>query len=164
MKKPEWWERILAAIVDGLVLLIPVVIISLIFGLLAGTNMAVRLIMMLISSVIITAGIVAYKVVLEGGPKQATVGKMVFGLQVVSAETGQRPPQQQILVRTWPWWLGLLNFLSPIPVLGILIALLIFGAWIALLVMVVMDSNGQGLHDKMARCMIVKSGKGMLAQ
>lgn len=164
MTKPQWWERVLAAVVDGLVLMIPIIIIWVIFGLLMGGNMAVNIIITLIASLIITAGIVAYKVVLESGPRQATVGKMVFGLQVVDAEGGQRVPVQQALIRTWPWWLGLANFLSPVPVLGILISLAILGVWIALLVLFIMDPNGQSIHDKMARCMVMKTGKGMVGQ
>ena len=164
MTKPQWWERVLAAVVDGLVLMIPIIIIWVIFGLLMGGNMAINIIITLFASLIITAGIVAYKVVLESGPRQATIGKMVFGLQVVDAEGGQRVPMQQALIRTWPWWLGLANFLSPVPVLGILISLAILGVWIALLVLFIMDPNGQSIHDKMARCMVMKTGKGMVGQ
>ncbi|MGH7005195.1 MAG: RDD family protein, partial [Alphaproteobacteria bacterium] len=106
MTKPQWWERVLAALVDGLVLMIPIILIFVLFGLVGGGNLAVTLIMMLIASIIVTAGVVAYKVMLEAGPRQATLGKMVFGLQVVDAESGQRAPLQQALIRTWPWWLG----------------------------------------------------------
>ncbi|MCW5770238.1 MAG: RDD family protein [Rhodospirillaceae bacterium] len=164
MNRPEWWERVLAAVIDGLVVLIPALIIYVIFGLLSGGNLAIALIMNLLAAVIVTAGIVAYKVILESGPKQATLGKMVFGLQVVAVDTGGRMTMQQAVIRTWPWWLNLASFLSPVPILGVLISVLIFAGWIALLVMVTMDPNGQGLHDKMARAMIVKSGKGFVGQ
>ena len=164
MTKPQWWERVLAAVVDGLVLLIPIVIVWVIFGLMMSASLALNLLVMLFASVIITAGVVAYKVVLESGPRQATLGKIVFGLQVVDATSGQRVPLQQALIRTWPWWLGLVNFLSPVPVLGVLISLAILGLWIALIVVFAMDPNGQSLHDKMARCMVAKTGKGMVGQ
>lgn len=164
MTKPEWWERVLAAVIDGFVLLIPALVIYLIFGLLSGGNLGVALIMGLLSAMIVTAGIVAYKVLLEGGPKQATVGKMVFGLQVVTADAGERAPLQQALVRTWPWWINLAAFLGPVPILGVLISVLILIAWIVLLVLAAVDPNGQGLHDKTARCRVVKTGKGFIAQ
>ncbi|MGH7002848.1 MAG: hypothetical protein ACREIP_02755, partial [Alphaproteobacteria bacterium] len=60
--------------------------------------------------------------------------------------------------------LGLANFLSPVPVLGILVSLAILGTWIGLLVMFITDPNGQSIHDKMARCMVMKTGKGMVGQ
>lgn len=164
MTKPEWWERVLAAVIDGFVVLIPALIIYVVFGLLSGGNLAVALILNLIAALLVTAGIVAYKVVMEAGPKQATVGKLVFGLQVVAVDTGGRMTMQQAVIRTWPWWLNLATFLSPVPILGILISVLVLAGWVALLVMVTMDPNGQGLHDKMARAMITKSGKGFIGQ
>lgn len=164
MTKPQWWERVLAAIADGLVLAIPAVIVWVIFGAMMGGSLAVNLILTLLASIIVTAGFVAYKVLLEGGPRQATLGKMVFGLQVVDAESSQRLPQLQALIRTWPWWLGLASFLQLVPVLGILISLAMLGVWIALVVMFAIDPNGQSLHDKMARAMVMKTGKGMIGQ
>jgi len=164
MTKPLWWERVLAAIIDGLVLMIPIIIIWVIFGLMMGRSLALNLIIMLFAMLIITAGVVAYKVVMESGPKQATVGKIVLGLQLVDATSGARVTMQQALIRTWPWWLGLANFLNPVPILGILISLAIFGVWIALIVVFAMDANGQSIHDKMAGCMVAKTGKGMVGQ
>ena len=164
MSKPLWWERVLAAVIDGLVLMIPIIIVWVIFGLLMGRSLALNLLIMLFAMLIITAGVVAYKVVMESGPKQATVGKMVLGLQLVDATSGGPVTKQQALIRTWPWWLGLANFLNPVPVLGVLISLAIFGVWIALIVVFAMDANGQSIHDKMARCMVAKTGKGMIGQ
>jgi uncharacterized RDD family membrane protein YckC len=164
MTRPEWWERVLAAVVDGFVILIPALIIYLVFGLIAGRSLALHLVMYLIASLIVTAGIVAYKVVMEAGPKQATIGKMVFGLQVVSIDGGGRLTMQQAVIRTWPWWINLVNFLKPVPILGVLLSLLVLAAWIALLVMVAVDPNGQGIHDKMARAMVAKTSKGFIGQ
>ena len=164
MSKPIWWERVLAAVIDGLVLMIPIIVIWVIFGLLMGSSLALNLLVMLFAMLIITAGVVAYKVVMEAGPKQATIGKMVLGLQLVDASSGARVPMQQALIRTWPWWLGLVNFLSPVPILGVLISLALLGVWVALIVLFAMDANGQSIHDKMANCMVAKTGKGMIGQ
>jgi uncharacterized RDD family membrane protein YckC len=164
MSKPLWWERVLAAVIDGLVLMIPNIIVWVIFGLLMGRSLALNLLIMLFAMLIITAGVVAYKVFMESGPKQATIGKIVLGLQVVDASSGGRVPVQQALIRTWPWWMVLANFLNPVPVLGVLISLAILGVWIALIVVFAMDPNGQSIHDKMARCMVAKTSKGMIGQ
>jgi uncharacterized RDD family membrane protein YckC len=162
MHAPQWWERLVAAIIDGLVLLIPAVLINLLFGLMLGSSMILNVLLVLVASLIIIAGVVAYKVLLEGGPKQATLGKMVFGLQVVNLEGG-KPNRIQAIIRTWPWWLGLLNIFSPIPVLGILVAILVVAAFIGVFVTVVLSPHGQGIHDKTANCYVIKASDGLIA-
>ena len=162
MQAPQWWERLVAAIIDGLVLLIPAVVINLVFGLLMGSSLILNVLIGLFASLIIVAGVVAYKVLLEGGPKQATVGKMVFGLQVVNLDGGA-PNRMQVIVRTWPWWLGLLNIFMPIPVLGILIAILVLAAFVGVFVTIVLSPHGQGIHDKTANCYVIKSSAGLIA-
>jgi uncharacterized RDD family membrane protein YckC len=164
MTKPQWWERLVAAIIDGLVFLIPAIVIQLIFGLIAGRSLVLGLIMSLFGVLIVTGGIIAYKVLLEGGARQATIGKMVLGLQVVAADTHGPLTMQQTLIRTWPWWLNLLTFLQPVPVLGSLIGFLVLVGWIVIIVMTAIDPNGQGPHDKMAGALVVKTGKGMIGQ
>ena len=80
----------------------------------------------------------AIAVVLFWVYKSATPGKMVFGLRIVDAETGEKPTTGQFIGR----YLGYL--VSTIPLmLGIL--------WVAF------DKRKQGWHDKLAGTVVIRS-------
>src|SRR5687767_1183510 len=108
MQYPQWWERLVAGIIDGVIMAIVVLIIGMIFGLMAGSSLTALRILGFIAVLINTALIIGYKVFFESGKWQATPGKMALGLTVVD-ESGQRAPIQQVFLRTWPWWLNLLG-------------------------------------------------------
>lgn len=63
--------------------------------------------------------------------KSATPGKMVFHIKIIDAKTGEKPSNQQFLIR----YLG--YFVSTIP-------LMLGFIWVAF------DDRKQGWHDKMA--------------
>src|SRR5262245_18837915 len=130
MQYPQWWERLLAGLIDGIIMAIVVLVIGFIFGALGGSSMTALTILLIVATLVNTALIVAYKVFFEGGTWQATPGKMAFGLQVVD-EGGQRAPMKQVLLRTWPWWLNLLGVLGALLLIGwafnLLIALAVIG-------------------------------------
>ena len=118
MKYPEWWQRLLAGLIDGLILAIGYMIIIAIFTAVAGFSLTALRIMLLLATLIYTAAVVGYKVFFESSPMQATPGKMAFGLKVAD-ESGNRAALKPVLMRTWPWWLYLLGVLDALLLINI---------------------------------------------
>jgi uncharacterized RDD family membrane protein YckC len=125
-----------------------------------GSVTAIR-ILGFIAALISTALVVGYKVFFESGPWQATPGKMVFGLKVVD-ESGQRAPVQQVLMRTWPWWLNLLGAIGALLLIGTVLNLLIALAIIGIFCTFFMPPGGRCIHDTTAKMYVIKAGPGML--
>ncbi|PYX54942.1 MAG: hypothetical protein DMG73_18415 [Acidobacteria bacterium] len=85
-----FWIRLVAAILDGILVQVVVVPVSIMVGAVIGaagfavsmSSMGVRLVSMIVGA---TLGFLAswlYEAVLESSPRQATLGKMVLGLKV----------------------------------------------------------------------------------
>jgi uncharacterized RDD family membrane protein YckC len=161
MQYPQWWERLVAGIIDGIIMAIVVFIIAAIFGALAGSSLTALRILGFIAVLINTALIIAYKVFFESGKWQATPGKMVFGLKVVD-ESGQRAPIQQVFLRTWPWWLNLLGALGALLLIGTVLNILIVLAIIAIFCTFFMPPGGRCIHDTTAKMYVIKAGPGMI--
>jgi uncharacterized RDD family membrane protein YckC len=161
MQYPQWWERLVAGIIDGVIMAIVVFIIAAIFGLMAGSSLTALRILGFIAVLINTALIIGYKVFFESGKWQATPGKMVFGLQVVD-ESGGRAPIQQVFLRTWPWWLNLLGALGALLLIGWALNLLIALAIIGIFCTFFMPPGGRCIHDATAKMYVIKSGPGMI--
>ena len=159
MKAPQWWERLVAAIIDGLILGVPAFLIYFVFAVASGRSWIAYVLLNLFATLIVTAGMVAYRVLLEASPRQATPGKIVFGLKVVN-ESGGAVTKMQALIRSAPWWLMLLTVFSPVPILGILIGVLVLLAFIGVFVSCVLSPDGAGIHD---RARVIKAGPGMIA-
>ncbi len=160
MQYPQWWERLLAGLIDGIILAIVILIISAIFGLMAGSSMTALRILLFLAALINTALIVGYKVFFEGGKWQATPGKMVFGLQVVD-ESGQRAPIQQVFLRTWPWWLNLLSVVGGLLLIAWILTILIVLAMIGIFCTFFMPPGGRCIHDSTAKMYVIKTGPGL---
>ena len=125
-----WWKRVLAALLDALVLSVPFGILAALLGAntpfqtdeftgevsfeLTGAYVATWLIGLVLSLV--------YYIVLEGGAGGATLGKMALGIQLRDAETfgpiGYGRAFARRLVASLLWWAlfipGLLDVLSPL--------------------------------------------------
>ena len=162
MTYPQWWERLVAALIDGIILMIVGFIISAILVSIAGFNVSMIRIMGLIAALINTAIFVGYKVFFEAGQWQATPGKMVFGLKVVT-ESGGRAAQKEAFLRTWPWWLSLLSALGALLLIGAWFNFLIFLLILAVFLTFFADPVGRCIHDQTAKMHVIKSGKGMIA-
>ena len=160
MQYPQWWERLVAGIIDGVIMAIVVIIISFILVALGGSSATAIRILGFLAGLISTALVVGYKVFFESGTWQATPGKMVFGLKVVD-ESGQRAPMMQVFLRTWPWWLNLLGAIGALllitTVLNLLITLVIIGIFCTFF----MPPGGRCIHDTTAKMYVIKSGAGM---
>jgi uncharacterized RDD family membrane protein YckC len=163
MTYPQWWERLVAGIIDGIILMIVIFIINAIFTGIAGFNLTMLRVMLLFAVLVNTAIIVGYKVFFEGGQWQATPGKMVFGIKVADAN-GARAPIQQVFMRTWPWWLNLIGVIGALTLAGTLINLLIALAIIGIFFTFFMEPLGRCVHDKTANLYVIKAGPGMVSQ
>ena len=161
MKYPEWWQRLLAGLIDGVILAIGYMIVIAIFTAIAGFSLTALRILLLLATLIYTAAVVGYKVFFESSPMQATPGKMAFGLKVAD-ESGNRAALKPVLMRTWPWWLyllGVLDALLLINIFSLLAALAIIGIFFTFF----MPPLGRTLHDQTANLHVIKAGKGWFA-
>jgi len=161
MNYPEWWQRLLAGLIDGVILAIVFFIINTIFGAMAGTNLSVLRIVLVLAVIINTGLLVGYKVFFESSTMQATPGKMVFGLKVVDAG-GNRAALKPVIMRTWPWWLNILGVIGALMLIGL------FGLLVALAIMGIFFTFfnpplGRCIHDQTADLHVIKAGKGMFA-
>lgn len=162
MTYPQWWERLVAGLIDGIIMAVVVWLIRLILTQLAFGSLTVFYIMIVFSAAIGTAVVVAYKVFFESSKFQATPGKMVFGLKVVDG-AGQRVAPMQALIRTWPWWLNLISVLAIFSfTLSTLLSLLVLLALIAVFCSFFLEPIGRCIHDQSANCHVIKAGEGMI--
>jgi len=162
MTYPQWWERLVAAIIDGIILVVVTLIVTLILQAVASGSRGFLMVMTVVATLINFAIIVAYKVVMESSKYQATVGKIVFGLQLTD-DAGGRVPMQQALMRTWPWWLQLLTIFAAFSAtLGTVLSLLVVIGMILVFCSFFMAPIGRCIHDQTANCHVVKSGKGLI--
>lgn len=91
----------------------------------------------------------AYVALQESSRVQATVGKRAFGIKVCDYN-GDRISLLTASYRAWPHWLpGLINM---ILILSLIVAVASLLACLA----VAFTKRKQGLHDIMARCLVVK--------
>ena len=102
----------------------------------------------------------AYTALLESGPAQATLGKRMLRLRVTGLD-GERVSLLTASIRCWPIWLhGPLSVPAHLDVelgsawlnFNSLAGLIAFAACIV----VAFTRRKQGLHDMMARCLVVR--------
>jgi uncharacterized RDD family membrane protein YckC len=124
-----WWQRAGASIVDGLVLLIPTIIVVVAFK----SSVAERIVQFAIQVAYTTA-------MLSTGGR--TVGNMAVGTRVVDAKTGAIPGAGKALGRS----------LAPV----LLLVLLIIPAILDIL-WPLWDRENQTLHDKMAGTYVIRT-------
>jgi len=157
MTYPQWWERLVAAIIDGIILFIVQFILAAVFiaivGQIAGGMLAI---------LFATGIVVGYKVFFESGTWQATPGKMVFGLQVIN-ESGGRAKPMEAFMRTWPWWIGLIQILGYAIGAPMLLSFLVLLVYIGIVVTFFVDPLGRCIHDATAKMHVIKAGKGAIA-
>lgn len=160
MKYPEWWERLVAGIIDGVIMAIVGFLVMTILVTMGGMSFTAIRILGFLGALINTALFIGYKVFFESGQWQATPGKMVMGLKTVD-ENGQRPSLQQAFLRTWPWWVNLLSAFGALLLITTLFNVLIFIAIVAIFCTFFMPPGGRCIHDTVARMYVIKSGPGM---
>jgi uncharacterized RDD family membrane protein YckC len=126
--EPTFGQRLLARLLDGLILLAPLLVLALVLGR-AGS----------LVGLLVTA---AYEITYIARDGQ-TIGKRVLGIRVVDVETGAVPTMEQA-ARRWAILGGLAWVLSVfVPLLGFLFDVLV-------VVMVVRPPLHRGPHDLFA--------------
>jgi uncharacterized RDD family membrane protein YckC len=160
-------NRIIAYIIDILILVvinIAVGIVLAIVGLSATTVSGLEVTTNWFASIIITVVSLAISgiyFVYMWTNRRATVGMQALSLQIGTAPDGTTITRDQAIKR----WLALgaifsiAQILSPLPLVGLLIAFLSLGWIIFLIVTTAQSPTKQGWHDKFANTMIVKAAK-----
>jgi uncharacterized RDD family membrane protein YckC len=166
MTYPQWWERLVAGIIDGIILAIVGWVLREIFISIAISTGSITMVQLLgiIAVLVSVAFAVGYKVFFEGGSWQATPGKMVFGLKVGDG-SGNVGARKAVLMRTWPWWIQVIIVIPILllsPTLNTVFGLIILGVMIAVFVSFFMDPKGRCIHDQTADLHVAKSGKSMV--
>ena len=102
-----------------------------------------------LGSVVFGIALGAYTALQEGGPAQATLGKRMLRLRVTSLD-GARISLLTASIRCWPLWLpGLVSMVDGLNyVVGV--------AAVAACIAVAFTRRKQGLHDMLARCLVVR--------
>lgn len=168
-----FWRRVVAAIIDSVILMIPLWLFASMAGLSILSLLSMDAEMMvedpdamvaLFSETFLVWGAAAavihllYRVGFEASGLQATPGKMAMSLRVTDRE-GEPLSIGATIFRTWPWWapsafmaldglLGTMGMMSN----GIGLAALI--SWL----IVAFTAQKQGVHDMMAGALVVKKG------
>ncbi|MEM7223550.1 MAG: RDD family protein [Pseudomonadota bacterium] len=163
-----WW-RVLAALIDAVILFIPVAIIVQTLSpdmvtfefdpnATVDPNFTIEEIFKPLSpmaSFVLMALYMLYFAGFESSPVMATPGKRVVGLRVTDLY-GHQLTVGRALFRAWPWWIsaaaGLLDALIGSAVLAYFAGLLFLIACIA----VAFTERKQGIHDIFASCLITK--------
>lgn len=131
-----FWARVLASIVDSiLILMISVPILHAVYGsqYWYDTSLVQGPIDFLVTWVLPAVAIIAFWVA-----RQATPGKMLISAKIVDAKTGGKPSTGQLIGRYFAY------FVSTIP-------LLLGFVWVGI------DKRKQGWHDKLADTLVVST-------
>ena len=156
-----FWRRLAAWIVDGILVLAGFFIVGIFLWpeLVETTTLVsevdgarletVRYAPTMLGAAVLGIAFWAYVALQECGPAQATLGKRALGLRVTDLD-GKRISLVTASLRSWPRWLpGILG------VIGVLDAIAAAAALAACLA-VAFTRRKQGLHDMIARCLVVR--------
>ena len=105
-----------------------------------------------LGAVVLGVVVWVYVALQECGPRQATLGKRALGLRV-TGQDGGRVSLLATSVRSWPRWLP--GLLGTVGIPDTLSALAVAAA-LAACVAVAFTPRKRGLHDMMARCLVVR--------
>lgn len=158
---PEWWERLVARLIDGAIVGIVGWVIGAIFGyLILSTATSITGFYVGIAVSYLCVGLVstAYDFFLHSRGGQ-TVGKMVMKTKVVAVD-GSRPDQATLLKRSaiYPGLIIVVGLSFFIPFLGAILALAVSVFFLVDAIFVLTDSPlRRALHDKWAPTLVVKS-------
>ncbi len=149
----DWWQRLVAIIVDALILSVPKGIITSIFvgatssGGVFQSHWAASLVVIGIIFAIVDIG---YFALLNGSEKGQTVGQMMLGIAVRDEPSGGAIGPERAGIRIVVLYPGVL--LGWIPVIGPIAGLYALVAALSPL----WDNRRQGFHDKVAHTDVIK--------
>ncbi|MDA0701648.1 MAG: RDD family protein [Proteobacteria bacterium] len=148
-----FWKRVLAAIVDGILINIPIAVVTYLvapeaFGATEGEPATGGgLLVMQAVSILVW---MAYKGFMEGGASGATIGKRLLSIKVTRVSGGALGVPTAIY-RAWPYWVPAAATLLG-PQLGIIGLVGVISC-----IVVAFTAKKQGLHDMMAKCLVVRA-------
>ena len=151
----EWWQRLVALIIDDLILFVPFAIITAIVvgasnGYYGGGFLVGRFVVAIIFAVIE----LAYFAYLTGSEKGQTVGMMVLGIAVRDQESGGPIGNQRGAIRIIVLFPSIV--LNWIPIIGAFLGL-IAALWsIVCGLSPLWDPRRQGYHDKYVKTDVIK--------
>ena len=156
-----FWRRVAAWLIDTILVLIAVYLVGLYLwpDLVATTTHSsqaggaqlevVSYSLTWLGTVVFGLALGVYTALLESGPGQATLGKRMLRLRVTDLNGGRISPLTAI-IRCWPLWLP--GLFSTIVGLNFVLG----AAAVAACIAVAFTRRKQGLHDMMARCLVVR--------
>ncbi len=156
-----FWRRAAAWVVDGIILLVGFFLVGIylvpdlvetatLVRETAGARLeTTRYAPTTLGSIVLAIAAWAYTALQESGPAQATVGKRLLRLRVTNL-AGERLSLARASLRSWPLWLP--GLVSALDILDAVAGLAAFAACIA----VAFTRRKQGLHDLMAKCLVVR--------
>ena len=156
-----FWRRLAAWLIDGVVILVGFFLVgiylwpdlvettALVSEVDGARLQTVRYAPTKIGAVVLGIAVWAYAALQECGPRQATLGKRILGLRVTGLDGG-RVSLLTASYRSWPRWLP--GIMGVVGILDAVVALIALAACIA----VAFTPRKRGLHDMMARCLVVR--------
>jgi uncharacterized RDD family membrane protein YckC len=145
---PSGWERFGAYFIDGLVIIVPVLILAGLIGFFIGLTLAGEVeqngIVLIAQALGITAGAILmtlYFGILGSSEANATVGQRAMGFKMVDAKTGAAPRKGQV----WQWALTRTLAVQCCSCIGLL-----------LFIPILTDARKQSLFDSWADLVMVK--------
>jgi uncharacterized RDD family membrane protein YckC len=156
-----FWRRLVAWIIDGVIVLAAFFLVGIFLwpDLVETTTLVTeangarlettRYAPTLVGSIVLGIAAWAYVVGQESAPSQSTLGKRLLRLRVTRLD-GSRPSLIAASYRSWPRWLP--SFLGVVAILDLIA---VFVAAVACAA-VAFSNRKQGVHDLMARCLVVR--------
>jgi uncharacterized RDD family membrane protein YckC len=163
-------NRIIAYIIDIIILAVAGIVVGIVLGTI-GLN--------IVTIDLNSAGVVSYNYIaalvygviglaISAGyfiytwtSMRATIGMRVLGMQIGNAADGATLTMDQA-IRRWlavGGWVSIVQFLNPLPLIGVVIGLLAFLYVIYLLYTTASSPTKQGFHDVFAHTMVVKAAR-----
>ncbi|MEW6154814.1 MAG: RDD family protein [Actinomycetota bacterium] len=139
-----WWRRVIAYFVDGLIVGAPLVVLGISLGLaeFVRDGDMVRFEAQPLLLMLSVAATVGYSALMDGGPRQASVGKMAMRVLVADADTGGAIGPRRAALRRLVY-------------LGLFYAFVIPGVVNALSPL--WDRRRQAFHDRAVRSVVVNA-------
>lgn len=149
----EWWQRLVAFIIDSLILGIPrIVVISIVVGTSGSTFFSTSLLAGVVATGIAFAAIgVAYFALLNGSERGQTVGQMALGIAVRDEVSGGSIGPSRGALRILVLDPGIAT--SWITLVGLLAGVWTIVAGLSPL----WDDRRRGIHDKVAHTDVIKA-------
>jgi uncharacterized RDD family membrane protein YckC len=159
---PEWWERLVARIIDGFVLAVPLALLHFVVIMMATSFYTYGFGYQLISSLpflLATALYVGYDYYMHANRNGQTLGKLVMKTRLVAMD-GSAPDQSVLMKRSaiYPGVLVAGAIIGLVPFIGFLGGFLIFVFTLADGIFVFTEKPlGQALHDKWTNTLVIKA-------